>query len=787
MSPSEIPAAWRLASSPLAQASSQVEGPNWRITVLTESLARVEFSPSGTFEDRATQMVLNRDFPTPEFTAERRGDGVQITTRFFELNYDGNPFSAQGLWLQSRDTGSPWGGVWRHGVNQDRLDPLTRNLGGTARTLDEVDGRCPLGNGLMHPQGYACLEDEGFAIGDDGWVTPREDGARDLYLFSRGRDYRGVLHDFYRLTGPQPLLPRWALGNWWSRFHPYSADDYLQLMDTFEAHGVPLSVGVVDMDWHITDVEPEHGSGWTGFTWNRDLFPDPAAFLASLRDRGLATSLNLHPADGIRPFEEAYRRLAQRLGIDPDSGRHIIFEPSDPEFMRAYFEEVIHPLEADGVDLWWLDWQQGAYSAMPGLDPLWMLNHLHFVDSGRDGKRPLTFSRYAGPGSHRYPVGFSGDTWISWESLEFQPEFTATSSNIGYGWWSHDIGGHLAGVHDPELTTRWVQLGCFSPVNRLHSSHNPFLHKEPWAFDEPYRSVMVEYLRLRHRLLPYLYTMNARAHFDGAPLVEPLYYDDPRAREAYTNRNQFLFGPDLLVNPLTSPVDWHTRMSPVTGWLPEGDWVDPMTGRWYRGGRTVTWHRRLSDYGLLARAGSMVVLNADEGLGTSNPEHLEVWIMGGGDGEFTLHEDDGAAQPATARTTLTWRDGMLTIGSATGDLGLPESRTWTLKVIGVQETDVEGLDTTWDARTHTLTCAVTADTSQPTALPIGARRANNDAMAWAFEVIDHAVVDAAQKEALWQRLTLASTLREQLVAMTQGGIPDSLRSALLEVFLADEA
>ena len=156
-----------------------------------------------------------------------------------------------------------------------------------------------------------------------------------------------------------------------------------------------------------------------------------------------------------------------------------MFDITDPEFLEAYFETVLHPMEKEGVDFWWLDWQQGNTTKIEGLDPLWMLNHYHYLDSRRLGTRGLTFSRYAGPGSHRYPVGFSGDTVISWESLDFQPYFTANASNIGYGWWSHDIGGHMLGVRDDELTTRWVQFGVFSPINRLHSTDNPFNGKEP--------------------------------------------------------------------------------------------------------------------------------------------------------------------------------------------------------------------------------------------------------------------------------------------------------------------
>ena len=183
----------------------------------------------------------------------------------------------------------------------------------------------------------------------------------------------------------------------------------------------------------------------------------------------------------------------------------------DPEeikkLMEAVFRNVLHPMEKEGVDFWWLDWQQGTVTKVPGLDPLWMLNHYHYLDNARDGKRPLTFSRYAGPGSHRYPVGFSGDSIVTWESLNFQPYFTSTASNIGYGWWSHDIGGHMFGYRDNELALRWVQLGVFSPINRLHSSKNEFMGKEPWQFPMEIGEVMKEFLRLRHQMLPYLYTI----------------------------------------------------------------------------------------------------------------------------------------------------------------------------------------------------------------------------------------------------------------------------------------
>ena len=221
---------------------------------------------------------------------------------------------------------------------------------------------------------------------------------------------------------------------------------------------MPLSVSVIDMDWHLVEIDPEHGSGWTGYTWNTDLFPDPQAFLAGLHERGWRSrSTSTRPRACTRTRRRTPRSRSGWAST-PTSGVPVAFDPTDPDFLEAYFEELHHPHEDDGVDFWWLDWQQGGVTRIAGLDPLWLLNHFHYLDSGRDGKRPLTFSRYAGIGSHRYPIGFSGDTHITWESLDFQPYFTATASNAGYGWWSHDIGGHFKGYKDDELTTRWVQL-----------------------------------------------------------------------------------------------------------------------------------------------------------------------------------------------------------------------------------------------------------------------------------------------------------------------------------------
>jgi alpha-glucosidase (family GH31 glycosyl hydrolase) len=674
----------RLPTSPVAHPEAVVQGDTFRITVLTDGLVRLEHAADGRFEDRASAFALHRRQPVPDFEV-RDGDVLEVVTRRLHLTYDRRPFSTSGLSVQVRGGVSNYHSVWRYG--EDVAD-----LGGTARTLDRADGEIELEPGVVSRWGYGVIDDSTTPVlTDDGWVEPRDGSRQDVYVFAYGLDHREAVKALYAVAGRQPLLPRFALGNWWSRYHAYTADEYLALMDRFEAERVPLSVAVLDMDWHHVDVDPVHGSGWTGYSWNRELFPDPDAFLAELHRRGLHVTLNVHPADGVRQYEDAYVAVARALGHDPEAGAPVAFDVTDRAFVRAYFDLLHRPLEDQGVDFWWIDWQSGPHSRVAGLDPLWMLNHLHFLDNARGGRRPLTFSRYAGPGSHRYPVGFSGDSVISWASLDFQPYFTSTASNIGFGWWSHDVGGHYGGRRDDELATRWVQLGVLSPITRLHSSNNPFNSKEPWRFNVEARQVMASWLRLRHRLLPYLHTMNHRAARDGEPLVQPLYWEHPDVEDAYELRNPYLFGSELLVAPITAPRDPRTMLGSVTAWIPPGTWVDVLTEQVYDGDRRLELHRDLATVPVLARAGAIVPLDADDVPrgADANPPALEVLVVPGADGRFVLVEDDGRGdgtdESGVVRTELTWDQaaGTFTVGAATGALScVPAERTWRVRLLG---------------------------------------------------------------------------------------------------------
>lgn len=620
-----------------------------RINVITERLIRVERQSESVFCDKPTQTVLHRDCGKVAFRAARKNGMICINTASARLIVDENTGEFRQAKLKGGFTVT---------------DLHSGNLGGTVRTLDNVKGAAKPAEGILSRSGVAALDDTAsLSLEQDGTLHARYHAQSDVYYFLYGHDYITAMQDFYRICGHTPLLPRYAFANWWSRYKAYSQDEYLALMRRFEEKEIPIGVATVDMDWHWVDIKRKFGKhcnpfdmarlngrylfeyaftpGWTGYSWNTELFPDYRAFLKELNDSGRKVTLNVHPADGVRYFEDMYDAFADFMGVDKKHRQKIQFDMTNPKFVEGYFKFCHHPYENDGVAFWWIDWQQGTRSGKKGLDPLWALNHYHMLDSAANGKRPLLLSRFAGPGSHRYPIGFSGDTVMCWESLHFQPYFTATASNIGYSWWSHDIGGHMLGYNDDELYVRWVQFGVFSPVMRLHSSNNEFMGKEPWFYGAQAETCAVEALRLRHRLIPYLYTMNYRTHKEGRALIEPMYYRHPEETGAYEVPNEYYFGTELIVAPITEKCHKTTLLAGTTLWLPEGRFTDIFTGRIYEGKGTRTVYRDITSIPVLAGEGTILPLAADVRQDRAeNPEALDVLIYRG-NGSFTLYEDDG--------------------------------------------------------------------------------------------------------------------------------------------------
>ncbi len=617
---------------------------NVRLTVITDRILRIEKSESGAFCDKASQMVICRDFAQVAVTAEKKHNFVVLTTENggFRVN------------LATLQADAVIGKRWVTPSNET-------NLGGTARTLDgtfgflgswktkkeRTDRFCleHMRKGIFSSNGVAEIDDsKSFLFNEDGTIALREGSGVDKYIFAFGDDYLGGLKEFYALCGATPVLPKYALGNWWSRYHAYTADEYLKLMNDFEEKNIPFTVATIDMDWHIvknvpSDVRPTiiQGAGWTGYTFEKSLFPDYKAFLADLKSRNLAVTMNLHPHDGVRYFEKQYNDMCEANGQNPAEKKPVKFNLLNPVFRDSYFDILHHPYESEGVDFWWIDWQQGTKSKeMPGLDPLWLLNHYHYLDNTRGGKSGMILSRYAGIGSHRYPIGFSGDTVVCWQSLKLQPWFTANASNAGYTWWSHDIGGHVMNSGDNEIYLRWIQYGVFSPINRLHSNTTS-VSKEPWNFPEV-EDIACDYLRLRHRLLPYLYTANINTAKNGVPLISPMYYYDksPLAREK-KYKNQYYFGEQLIVAPVTEKLK--IGKSNVRFYIPDGVWTDIFTGEEYEKGEYELCCA-FENYPVFAKEGAIIPM-LESGEGNSTDFTALTVNVYPGTNDYTMFDDDG--------------------------------------------------------------------------------------------------------------------------------------------------
>ena len=789
---------YRIKTEGHAEDAAIIQGEKYRFTVLTEEMIRLEYCEDGKFEDRATQCVIDRKFKVPEYQVIENEESLEIITDKIHLVYNKQKFTDYGLSVQVRGNISVYHSIWHFGEE-------ATDLRGTARTLDEADGAIELEHGIISRFGYGILDDSrSLVITEDGWVEPRKEDCIDIYFLGYGHEYEHCLKDYYHLTGKTPLLPRYALGNWWSRFYRYNDQEYKALMTRFEKEEIPFSVSVIDMDWHLVDIDPKYGSGWTGYTWNKELFPDPKEFMTWLHDHGLKVTLNVHPAGGVQAHEEKYKEMAEAMGRDWEKEEPVNFDVTDQKFLKAYFEYLHHPNEEEGVDFWWLDWQQGGLSKIPGLDPLWMLNHYHYLDSGRRGKRRLTFSRYAGMGSHRYPVGFSGDTIISWESLAFQPYFTANASNVGYGWWSHDIGGHMKGYRDEELSTRWIQFGVFSPIMRLHSSNSAFTGKEPWNYNAVSENIMKRYLKLRHEMIPYLYTMNYHASHDGQPLIRPMYYLEPEQPEAYEVPNEYYFGTELVVCPITEPTDKAAGTACVKAWIPEGKWYDIFSGLKYDGGRMLELYRSLEDIPVLAKEGAIIPLTdlTEYTNSVENPKELAVKIVPGKKNAFILMEDTGDTcedkEENWAQTKLEWiNENEFIIHPANGNLDvIPKRRTWKMEFYGIA--DVDNLEVTvggkaieteriYDEKRHICQVNIpeTEVTEQITiSFSKGYLLRENNKPAEIFALLYQAKIEYEVKEKIYGYMKEGKTSSEMLGIIQAMHLPDSVCGMLSEVLLA---
>ena len=675
-----------------------------RFTVISDGAVRLEYAPDGQFTDNKSFMAVNRDYEPVDYKV-KQGSWIEITTPLLKLRYKkgSGVFTDKNLVITSASKKKDaFRFTWKPGMKQQQ------NLKGTFRTLDGYDGdvrtfdtpegkkgeHMEIEDGIIARDGWTLIDDSKSLLFDGDpkweWVTERKNtNGQDWYFMAYGTDYKRALKDYTRFAGKMPLPPRYAFGYWWSRYWLYSDKEVRNLAKDLRNYGFPLDVLVIDMDWHYT--EKDRG-GWTGWTWNKELFPNYRRLLKDLNDDNLKVTLNLHPADGVDWYEEKYPEVARAMGVDPATKQRIDWLGSDKKFMTTMFDKILNPMMADGVDFWWLDWQQHIYDRkLTTLKNTWWTSRCFFTNMQQyTEKRPMIYHRWSGLGNHRYQVGFSGDAIITWKSLDFQPYFNHTASNVLYGYWSHDLGGHMGGIDrvDPEMYTRWMQFGAMSPIMRTHSTKNIKLKKEPWVFDYDITLVLRNTVRQRYTMAPYIYSMARRAYDDAIALCRPMYYDYPKAQEAYDFRNEYMFGDQMLVSPITSPMTGTYSVQKT--WLPEGEWFELATGTLLKGGSTVERTYAIDEYPIFVKAGAVLPFYTDKVQNLQgNDEDVVVAVFPGAEGgSFSMYEDNGDDQKyATeyATTALSSRvegnELTVTIGARKGSYkDMPAQRRFSVKV-----------------------------------------------------------------------------------------------------------
>ena len=409
-------------------------------------------------------------------------------------------------------------------------------------------------------------------------------------------------------------------------------------------------------DWHKTfykqannGVRDQAGEsiGWTGYTWDGLLFDSPSVYLSWLRQFGLHSSLNIHPASGVQPWEETYAEVAAFMG-ERNASRYVPFNLTDKRYNTALFNITMRRLYQTGLDVPWLDWDSGeGFTHIPHATATWWLGYTYWTDPFHwvDDQRPLILNRWGGLGQHRYPMGFSGDVITSWDSLTLQPYFTAAASNVGF-LWSNDLGSFVS-QPNAEMYLRWLQFGAFSPIWRAHCTKYKELTKIPWEYDWHYYAQLRRMFKLRQALLPYIYTAARRTHDIGLGMLLPLYYEWPEADEAYTHDHSYLFGASLLINPITAPVLADTQMTEWETWLPPGVWVNTFTGAVERGPAILTGNWTLAEMPAYAQAGAIIPMLPDGTLPlgqarvTPRTLKLTVYVGGAMTGRGQVYDDAG--------------------------------------------------------------------------------------------------------------------------------------------------
>jgi len=733
-------ATWQVLGAPAGAATVTIRyanyigalggpAPRTMSLVVNGTTTQVTLPPTSSWDDwsTVTEPVTLQAGPNSVAVDCAAGDDCNV-------NVDDISVTAPGAAAASVLPAGPLGGYIRSYDSANGSYSVSTPPCGSGESNTTCEAPIPeAGQGLLDKSGWYLLDDSQTAVWtSDGWVAQRPAGdAEDGYLFGYGDNYAGALAELAKLTGSAPLLPEYVFGNWFSRYYPYTTDEYEnQLLPEFKANGVSLDTLSVDTDW-------KSPNQWNGWEWNPSLFPDPSAFLAWAKSQDLHVTLNIHSAisTGDPQYAQAQAVAGGTLASSNcNSGPCAVWDWSQIPQAESNFA-VQQPIQDQGIPFFWLDWCcDGSNVSLPGVTPDGWINHLYAQDLVNTGQRGFVLSRIgaslqnsnagsypAGPWSdHRSAIAFTGDTWSTWNTLASEAQLAADEGSIGVPYVSNDIGGFLGppsgAANDPnDLYLRWLQLGTFQPIMREHSNSGQNA-RLPWDYDAATQATGDAFLQLRESLVPYLYTLSQQANSSGLPMTQALYLDYPDQSQAYDYPSEYLLGGSMLVAPVTTP----GNVANTTVWFPPGRWTDWFTGATFTGPSTQTLSVPLNRMPVFVKAGGIVPLQPSSGhASTADSAALTLRVFAGGNGHYTMYDDAGQGLGYTTGqytdTPVTYAggaaDSTVVIGPASGSYpGAPASRQYTVDLVDVSSprsvlVDGKALPASrwsYDAATHTV-------------------------------------------------------------------------------------
>jgi len=605
-----------------------LKGHCYRFTILSERLIRLEYSANGEFVDEPTELIINRRFPKPHFEVKEDNHHLEIKTPYFKLSYDKEKPITKSKYLKVNIGSSDKNWYYNHVEAKNYSSPVMIE-----------NGKVESGKSLYSLDGFVSIDDsDGPILEKTGTFRANDNPHIDIYLFVYLKDFQACLKDYFTLTGYPTLIPRFALGNWWNRNEEYNDNSLKELVDNFEQHQIPLSVILLDKDWHIRTYKGKDHLK-TGFTFNKQLFSVPYEMISYLHSKGIRVGLNINPSEGLYNIDEYYEKAVAYL--TPDENGVIPFNALDPKWIDVYLKMYIHPLDALGVDFFWLDYYDAKRN-----QSMHLLKYYQFNDMNRNYKRrPMVLGYSTNIAGHRYPVLYAGKTEVSWDSLKQIPLFNANASNMGISFFSHDIGGYFKGIEDNELYIRYVQLGTFSPILKFGVDKGVYYKREPWRWGIKTLGIASDYLRLRHKLLPYLYSEAYKYHKEGIPMVRPLYYTAPEMYDDPIYKDEYYFGSQLFITPIVKNKDYVMNRVVHRFYMPTGVWYDFFTGKKFPGDRNYTTFYKDQNYPVFAKAGSIIPMGINENINdTTPPKNMEIHFFPGISNEYLLYEDDGISR-----------------------------------------------------------------------------------------------------------------------------------------------